>query len=226
MNSTVNPESQLPSKEPPQKPTANRSNKNNRNTVFISLVTALLTSLIAPSLLETLRERNAAQERLREKEQRILATQFDIVEKYNSVFWKYRQAAGFLMFDFTHGQADGALLRKHLREFEEASAEANRELPMEAFRARMYFRNEEVYDRLRGTFEKIFYGVDDHISRQLLVDRSVPHPKLPESISNWTQIAGDLDHVKVEAEETLNEVFRKIGTSEAQEDRSVVSSPK
>src|SRR6185312_8953725 len=145
-------------------------------TVLISIGTAILTTVLAPYLIESIKTKESEQQRERDKRERIISSQFDCVEKSSAVFWKYRQAAGFLMFDFVNGQPDKALLKQHIKEFNDLSIAANGDLPAQAFRARMYFNSEYVYQRFRLTYYATFAkkGVDDLISMQLLKDRYTP----------------------------------------------------
>ncbi len=183
-----------------------------RATVLLSIATALLTSFLAPFLLERWKDADLARQVEKEKQDRIVATQFEIVEKYNEMFWHYRQAAGFLMFDFTHGQSD-ELLKRHRKEFEDISAEANREMPTQAFRARMYFNSIYVNNKLFGIWAGIFNGVDDEISRQLLKDKAIIHLDDRDSQDAWLKISSEINDSMITSETSLNEVYQLIGQS-------------
>jgi hypothetical protein len=182
-------------------------------TVFISVATALLTSLLGPFLLEHSKDLEAMRQREKESQDRVIATQFEIVEQFNRTFWRYRQAAGFLMFDFVHGQS-AELLQRHLKEFENASAEANREMPTEAFRARMYFKSIYVNNKLFAIWADVFAGVDNDISNRLIRDKSVPHPEDPESQKEWLGISTRINDNMIASENSLNEIFTLIGQTE------------
>jgi hypothetical protein len=181
-------------------------------TVIISLVTAVITSLLSPYLVERWKDADLRHQLDRAKQEKIMATQFDTVERFNAMFWRYRQAAGFLMFDFTHGQSD-KLLERHLKEFEDLSAEANREMPVQAFRARMYFDSIYVNNKLFKIWRDIFTGVDDEISRQLLQDKNTPHVDDENSRRAWLKIDHDINQSMLSSEESLNEVYQLIGKS-------------
>jgi hypothetical protein len=140
----------------------------------------------------------------------------------NTVVWRYRQAAGFLMFDFAHGQRPD-LLERHLKEFEDASAEANRELPTQAFRARMYFGSEQVREILDGIPHRIFFGVDDHISKQLLTDKSTPHAELSSSTTEWLKISKEIDEIMVLNAKDLNTIFERIGKIGPEQDSRLMA---
>ena len=107
-----------------------KSIKSTPATIVITIVTALLTSLLAPYAIESLKEKQAQRDKEAEKQDRIVVTQFEIVEKCNALYWGYRQAADFLISDFANGQPDGPLFTMHLREFNKASVEANSQFPI------------------------------------------------------------------------------------------------
>ncbi len=148
-----------------------------------------------------------------------MATQFEIVEQINRIFLVVStQVAGFLMLlDFIHGQSS-ELLKRHLKEFEDASSEANRELPTQSFRARMYFNSVRVHNQLNGIFDRIFSRVDDHISKQLLSEHFTPHPNNQDSKAQWKQIGTEINIIMLESESDLNSVFEQIGTPPASDD--------
>jgi len=81
---------------PAEKKTGSRSAPG--TTVIITVVTALLTTLIAPYLLESLKEKQARRDKEAEKQDRIVSTQFEIVESSNEIYWRYRQAANICDF--------------------------------------------------------------------------------------------------------------------------------
>ncbi len=186
-----------------------KSAKSTPVTIIITIVTALLTSLFAPYAIESLKERQAQRNKDAEKQERIVATQFEIVEKCNVVYWNYRQAADFLISDFADGQPDGTLFRDHLKKFQEASAEANSQLPIQAFRGRMYFGSEDVYQRLLEIPSRIFSGVDHDISIQIAAD-SIPRPT--KSKSKWEHLHQELIDVGGFVQADLNSIFLQIGS--------------
>jgi hypothetical protein len=179
-------------------------------TIVISMVTALITSVLAPFFVELWKDRDLSRQLDRAKQERIIATQFDTVERFNAMFWRYRQAAGFLMFDFSHGQSD-ELLKRHLKEFEDVSAEANREMPTQAFRARMYFRSVYVNNKLFTIWANIFRGVDNEISQQLLNDQNTVHLRDQTSVNSWLKISEEINDTMLSSQTALNEVYQLIG---------------
>ena len=180
-------------------------------TVIITVLIALLTSLIAPYLIESLKERQAQRDKEAEKQDRIVSTQFEIVESCNEIYWRYRQAANFVIFDLENGQPDGALWDRHWSNFQKISEEANSQLPILAFRGRMYFGSAEVYQRLLSIPKKIFAGVDRDISLQRNID-VIPDVKKGKSIDAWKAIQRKLGELDSVFEEDLNYVFAQIGT--------------
>jgi len=194
---------------PAEKKTGSRSAPG--TTVIITVVTALLTTLIAPYLLESLKEKQARRDKEAEKQDRIVSTQFEIVESSNEIYWRYRQAANFVIFDFQNGQPDGALWESHWSNFQKASETANSQLPIQAFRGRMYFGSNEVYERLLKIPRKIFDGVDRDISLQRNKD-VVPNAEKGKSTDAWQAIQTELTEVNPVVEENLNYVFGQIGT--------------
>jgi hypothetical protein len=60
----------------------------------------------------------------------------------------------------------------------------------------------------------IFTGVDDKISKQLLKDKSTIHLNDTKSKAEWTTISNEIDKSVLSSEESLNEVFQMIGTSD------------
>jgi hypothetical protein len=188
-------------------------------TIILSIITALLTSLFAPYVLERWKDVEAAHQLEKAKQDKIIATQFEIVESINALLWRYRQAAGFLMFDFVHGHQSDELLKRHLKEFEDASAEANRECPRQAFRARMYFNSIYVNNKLSETCRNIFDGVDDHISNLLLVEQMTPHPENVSHRDAWLQISGEINEMMLSSGKSLNDVYQLIGVQNIDEKR-------
>lgn len=181
-------------------------------TVVLSIVVALITSLGAPLVVERLKNSEAKEKLDKQKQDKIVATQFEIVERCNRTFWRYRQAAGYLMFDFEHSPSE-ELLHRHLKEFEDASAEANRDMPAEAFRARMYFHSIYVSNLLFSVWANIFNGVDNDISNQLLREKSVPHPNDKDSYDAWHAISRKINSSMASSEDAMNEAFELIGQS-------------
>lgn len=181
-------------------------------TFVLSLTTALIAAVITPYLTQYFKNEESTRQLEKTKREKIIATQFETVEKFNSIFWRYRQAAGFLAFDFVHPQSD-ELLKKHLKEFEDASAEANREMPTQAFRARMYFNSVCVGNALIVVSRAIFKsgGVDDQISRQLLIDQSKIHLADTSSQKAWGSIFEEIDRATDATERNLNSVYQQIG---------------
>jgi hypothetical protein len=118
--------------------------------VVLSIATALLTSLIAPYVLAWFGARTQATLREDEKRAKIAATQFEVIEAFNAAFWKYRQAAGYLIWDFWSSESNKPLVDRHRREYEDAARAANIELLTQAFRARMYFNDTKLYNELKN----------------------------------------------------------------------------
>jgi hypothetical protein len=185
-------------------------------TVILSILTALLTSFFAPYVLERWKNAEAARQLEMAKQDKIIATQFEIIESFNALLWRYRQAAGFLMFDFVNGQSD-ELLRRHLKEYEDASAETNRECPRQAFRARMYFNSIYANNKLFEACALIFNTVDDHISRLLLMEKNTPHPENIKDRAAWQQISGEINETMLSAGRSLNDVYQVIGQTKIDE---------
>jgi hypothetical protein len=183
-------------------------------TVMITVVIAVLTSLIAPYLLESHKEKQALHDKEAEKHERIVSTQFEIVEACSETYWKYRQAADFVVFDFEFGQPDGPLWERHWSDFQRVAAEANSQLPIQAFRGRMYFGSTEVYQRLLNIPRTIFSagGVDRDITRQFAKDR-LPNAGNGKSADAWGKIHRKLDDANSVADENLNYAFRQIGVN-------------
>jgi hypothetical protein len=77
-----------------------------RATFLLSVTTALIAAVIAPYVTQYLKNEESARQLEKTKREKIIATQFETVEKFNSTFWRYRQAAGFLTFDFLNSQSE------------------------------------------------------------------------------------------------------------------------
>jgi hypothetical protein len=181
-------------------------------TVVITVVTALLTSLLAPYAIESLKEQQAQRNRESEKQDRIIATQFEIIEKCNTAYWNYQQAADFLILDFANDQPDGPLADKHRAAFHEASVEASSQLRIQAFRARMYFGSEGVYRQLMEIPDRIFLGgIDSHIEARLHADE-VPLHLSKSQKQQWEDLHKELSEVETFVQADLNSAFLQIGS--------------
>jgi hypothetical protein len=180
--------------------------------VILAIITALLTSLVAPYIIERTRQSASLIQQERDKQEQIRKTQFEIVENLNRILWTYRTSADFLVYDFRNGQPDENLLKKHIDTYMDVAERTNRELAIEAFRARMYFQNKDVYERLIKGFYSIF-KTDAQISKQLIDQRYKYVGNNPLIDERWDeikeQVNGEFESFKI----LLDELFREIGRS-------------
>jgi hypothetical protein len=128
-----------------------------------AIITGILTSLIAPSIIERsksadaqaqLKVTTATEERKR---------QIEVVEKLSGIVWTYRTAANWVVWDRLHGDPISEEAKKHIRDYDDVAARTNREFLTEAFRARMYFDSEAVHNRLIKLFSSLM-KIDAQIS--------------------------------------------------------------
>jgi hypothetical protein len=184
--------------------------RKDRSTLIIAFVTALITSIVAPLAVEWFKGRTVQHQLKEEKRDRIVKTQFEVVEKLNQILWAYRTSASFLVSDYINGQTDEALFKKHIQEYEEVSANTNKELAIEAFRARMYFQNDDLYKRLMDVYADIFRT--DYRIIQQEIKQNYKYDSSEEARVAWGRIHDELTNEDFdEIKNVLNELFSEIG---------------
>lgn len=178
--------------------------------VIIAFVTALITSLVAPYLIQLRKERVTELQQEKEKNNQILKSQFEIIENMSRNIGDFRQAAEFLIFDYQNGQPNEDILKRHIQHYDEATASATKGLSIEAFRARMYFQDSGLFYKLMGTFGDLFKTLNRIDRQQFKQGYKIVQDR--DAQAEWGQIHEELvanfDKIRV----IMDELFAKTGT--------------
>lgn len=136
------------------------------NATVVAIMVGILTSLLAPYLIDRAKAAEANTQQRKEQAERKAKTQTEIVENLSRILFSYRTSANYLAYDYAEGQSDPKLLRKHIDSFDDSSIALNKEFRMEAFRARMYFNDQTVYSKLIDEWSRLV-KIDTRISQLL-----------------------------------------------------------
>lgn len=180
-------------------------------TILVAFITALITSFVAPLVLEMWKKRVVEQQQEKERQDRIVKTQFEVVENLNRILWTYRASANFLVSDYKDKQTDNEIFKKHIQTYEEISVYTNKELVIEAFRARMYFQNNDLYEKLMKMFGEL-YDVDYRLFSQQIKQEYKYDPS-KENLTEWGEIHHDVVEFFEGIKELLDELFANVGGS-------------
>jgi hypothetical protein len=176
---------------------------------LIAITVGLLTSLIAPSIIQVSREKAAAIQQENEKRDTIRKTQFEIIEKLNNLMWGYRASAEFLIWDFAKVEPDKALVKKHIDDYDQLTRAMNRDYNAEAFRARMYFNEPQVYDLLMVMYHELDM-LDGEIIDQMSEQGKDPSNRNVDTDKKWQQIRTQLYKNIDSMKDVLNRLFDKV----------------
>ena len=116
--------------------------------IFLALAVAVLTALIAPYLIE----RTKANISRREK---IVATQFEIIESLTVISSRYVTSAKFVVTDFSAAKVIRKDLETHRSNYEVTIEETLRNCQVQAYRARIYFADPKIYGMVMKIYEEI-----------------------------------------------------------------------
>lgn len=177
--------------------------------LLLTITAGLLTSLIAPYIIERSKEKAAVIQQENEKRDTIRKTQFEIIEKLNTLMWGYRASAEFLIWDFVHDEPDKAMVKKHIEDYDKLTSATNRDYNAEAFRARMYFNDPQVYELLMGMYDKLD-NLDNRINNQMISQNKDPGIRNADTDEQWKQIQKQLYQNIDETKVVLNKLFDQI----------------
>jgi len=177
-------------------------------TILVAFITALITSFVAPLVLEMWKKRVVEQQQEKERQDKIVKTQFEVVENLNRILWTYRASANFLVSDYKDKQTDNEIFKKHIQTYEEISVYTNKELVIEAFRARMYFQNNDLYEKLMKMFGELF-DVDYRLFSQQIKQEYKYDPS-KENLTEWGEIHHDVVEFFEGIKELLDELFASV----------------
>lgn len=179
------------------------------NPLLITIIAGLLTSLIAPYIIDRFREKSALLQQAAQKQDAITKTQFEIIEKLNSILWSYRASAEFLIWDYLDGHVDNKTLAQHIKDYDSNTRTTNKNLNAEMFRAKMYFDDQTIYEKLKELY-KALDKLDDEINKQINLQNN-PNKTADDYNKKWQEIH-ELLYEDIEKIETvLSELFAEVG---------------
>jgi hypothetical protein len=178
--------------------------------LLLAIIAGLLTSLVAPYIIERTRENSVLIRQKEEKQDQITKTQFEIIEKLNTLLWNYHFTVGVVKQDFIVGQPDNELLTKHKKDYDTVVDTIFKNLAIEAYRARMYFDDEALYKRLISIITKVS-AIDYKIVQLITSQGGRPDNKKPDTDEGWQNLNKLLEEYRAKIEETLNLLYVKVG---------------
>lgn len=171
--------------------------------IVVTIFLAILTAIVAPYLIERTKSNISKQEQIQQM-------QFEVVENLCRLSFQYYVIAQFVKLDFYMGQPNEELLNKHLEDYDSIAEQTIREYLIEAYRARMYLNDSNLYYRLNEVWLSML-GVDGRIYFFLNQQRNTPSPKDSKSVANWLEVEELLGNFKKDSEKVLEELYIRIG---------------
>jgi len=178
--------------------------------LVITLIAGLLTSLIAPYIIERTRQKSALVQQASQKQDAITKTQFEIIEKLNTILWNYRSSAEFLIWDYLDGHADPKTVAQHIKDYDTNTRTTNKNLNTEMFRAKMYFDDQKIYDELIELY-KALDDLDNEINKQINVQEKIPGRTADDFKQKWEEIHTLLDKDIEKIKAVLSDLFIRVG---------------
>ena len=182
------------------------------NPWFLALSVALLSALIAPYVIE----RTKANISRREK---IVTTQFEIIESLAALSSRYVMSAKFILSDFSSGKLLGKAFETRLLNYEVATEETLRGSQVQAYKARIYFVDATIYEMVMDLHQKIA-SVDVSVLR--LIDRIDGNSMVADKEMRLesARISDEIHNLNLAAERLLEFLFARTGKVPARIDTS------
>lgn len=174
-----------------------------KHPLFLAIVAGLVTAILAPYIIERTKSKISRHEK-------IITTQFEVIETLTTLSFEYFIAAKFVVTDFSQGQTNSELLARHLHDYDRIAEQTLKGHLTQAYRARVYFGDPAVYETLQELSERVSYIDRDII---ILLSRLEHTPKSDDEVaqSEWQRISNELDNFKLATERILEVLYRRTG---------------